>query len=232
MNEAAFLMNVNECGKLLKKTGLLKKENYYNKGKASRKKYSDKTLIVRHKQEYYDIYRCAIENDDYDFLLLDGSFFQFSLDIENSSENIRMAFYPSVCKVQYKDFLIEQLGISEEEVGAEYVELYQQFIIEQEPNVVTAFRYDYNAKLYKKFVHSSAHFHFGNKEDIRLPVNKKIRPVLFVKMAIEYYYYELWKSLIETDENIVYNNRDFEDIDKKYFSTEDEKIPFINIKRR
>lgn len=233
MNNASFLININECGKFLKNLGILKKENYINIKRASNKKYSEAFMNATRKDSYYDIYRCAMENDDYDFFLLDGSFFQFSLDIEDGLENIRMAFYPSICIIQYEQFLREELELSEEEVGAEYIELYEQYIIEQKPCDVTPLRYDFNKKIYTEIVHSSAHIHLGYEENIRIPVNKMIRPVFFAKLVVEYYYYELWRQKIKNgDKDVFYEKTDFEDIGKEFFSVEDEKIPFINVIRR
>ena len=197
MNEAAFLISIRDSEKVLKDLGLLKKKNYINSNQGTYKKYSDDFLKVARTGTYFDIYRCAMENDDYDFLLEDGSFFQFSYDMEERKENIRMAYYPSSCNLEYREFLMEQFGIDELECGADYIELYQQYVIEQEPENVTPMRYDYNEKLYKEMIHSAAHFHIGYEENIRIPVEKRIKPVLFTKIAIEFYYYEKWKKVIK-----------------------------------
>lgn len=233
MNEVAFRINVDECGKYLKQLGLLKRENFINSKNVSESKYSTEFIQESRNGSYENMYSCAMENDDYDFLLMDGSFFQFSICINANEESVRMAFYPSVCKLEYSQFLIEQLNVKEEDVGAEYLELYEQFIIEQRPNQVTPIRYDYNTHLYKEIIHSSAHLHIGYEENIRIPINKKIRPTLFVKFIVEYYYFDLWRNKIKNmDIDIFYEKKDFEDIERRYFSLKDEMIPFINIVRR
>lgn len=230
MNEAAFLISIRDSEKVLKDLGLLKKKNYINSNQGTYKKYSDDFLKVARTGTYFDIYRCAMENDDYDFLLEDGSFFQFSYDMEERNENIRMAYYPSICNLEYREFLMEQFGIDESECGADYIELYQQYVIEQEPENVTPMRYDFNVKLYKEIIHSAAHFHIGYEENIRIPVEKRLKPLLFTKMAIEFFYYEKWKKVINAgDEKLFYANCDMEELQTEFFTSKDKKIPYIKL---
>lgn len=230
MNEATFLISMRDSEKLLKELGIIKKKNYVNCSQGTYKKYSSDFLKVTRTGTYFEIYKCAMENDDYDFLLEDGSFFQFSFDKEERCENIRMAYYPSICNLEYKDFLMEHLGVDEEECGTDYIELYQQYVIEQEPESVTPMRYDFNVKLYKEVIHSAAHIHIGYEENIRIPIEKRLKPLLFTKMAIEFFYYDKWKKCInDGDEKVFYNICDMEELDAEFFSDKDKKIPYIKL---
>lgn len=231
MNEAAFLDNLNKCGMYLKKLELLKRENLINTKRSSYRKFSVDFVECSRKEPYFNVYRCALENDDYDFLLIDGSFFQFSIDFEAGDENVRMAYYPSICNIQYSDFLYDQFGVTEDMVGAEFMELYHLFLIEQSPQNVTPVRYDYNVNLYEEKIHSAAHIHFGYEENLRIPIDKQLRPVLFAKIIVEYFFYDLWKKKIkEGDSYILYGKRDYEELDSKFFGTEDMRIPHMHFK--
>lgn len=69
-------------------------------------------------------------------------------------------------------------------------------LTEQEIKFVTPIRYDYNTKIYKPLVHSSAHVHFGYEENIRVPTDKVLFPSAFVKLILQYFYYDVWKQKI------------------------------------
>ena len=235
MNEVAFLASVMECKKILEEWELLLKASVNNLKNASTEKYSDEFKKVSKGDAYFPTYKCAIENDDYDFLLVDQSFFQFSYDYsaEKGCEIIRFAFYPSVTEYSYEAFLVEQLGENIEKCGSEYYELYQQYISEQTPMIRTAFRYDYDRSLYKKQNHSAAHIHFGNEENIRIPTNSQLKPTAFVKMVMEYYYYNQWKVKIEEHDKMVYvSSHDTEILDAEMFGELDQSIPYIFVKDR
>lgn len=230
MNEASFIISLKESEKLLKNLGLIKRNNYSNSGRTSYKKYSQDFLYATRKGTYSDIYKCAMENDDYDFLLQDGSFFQFTIDTKGKHEDVRMAYYPSLCKMEYEEFLIEYLGVKEEECGAEYIDLFQQYVIEQDPEKITPVRYDYNIELYEEIIHSAAHLHIGYEENIRIPIKKRMKPLLFTKMIIEFFYYEKWKNCIKNGNNsVLYKTGDLEELEAYYFSKQDEKVPYINL---
>lgn len=229
MNDVSFLINVKECKAILEEYNILKRENINNIGKGSYTKYSEMSRKLSQKNDYMRSYMKSMEMDDYDYLLKDGSFFQFSCDIIKDEYIIRMAYCPTINMTTYESFLEEILEMSIEECGSEFMDDYQQYIDEQEKKDITPLRYDYNSKLYKKLVHSASHLHFGNLEDIRIPTNRIIYPTAFVKLVIQYYYYDEWKKKIENDENI-YQIKETEkkEINKKYWNQDEKTVPFIS----
>ncbi len=230
MNEGAFFDSINKCNSFLKKLDVLQKVNHINIKKSSIHKFSRDFIETCRSKTYEDMYKCAMENDDYDFLLKDGSFFQFSIDVDKSGENVRLAYYPSICQISYSQFLRDELDVVYEEVGDEFIELYHQFVIEQIPDAVTPLRYDYNERIYTEMIHSAAHLHFGHEENIRVPINKKMKPLLFVKLVTEYYFYEQWKILIsDRRDEILCAGEDFEEINTSFFSSDDQRIPYIHV---
>ena len=235
MNEISFLENVRECKKILEDWGLLLKVCGNNIINASSSKYSKEFISLSRQNEYFSMYKCAIENDDYDFLLIDNSFIQFSYDYseDKKCEVIRMAYYPSVDEYTYASFLSEELDEDINICGAEYFELFQQFISEQNPVKKTVLRYDYDKSLYVKSVHSAAHLHFGDEENIRIPINAQLKPSAFIKFVLEYFYFNNWKKMINNkDEDIWITSHDTDFLDAKVFVEEDRLLPYICIMNR
>ncbi len=235
MTERSFLSNVMECKKVLEDWGLLLKACVRNINRASPDKYSERFVRLTRGTEYIPLYKCAIENDDYDYLLKDGSFFQFSYELskEKECEIIRLAFYPSIDDYTYESFLKEELETSFSECGSEYYELFLQYISEQEPSIKTVFRYDYDKSLYVNRVHSAAHVHFGSDENIRIPINTQLKPSAFVKMVLEYYYYNQWKTMIRFENTGLWiSSHDTDILDGEYFDEKDQVVPYYYFKDR
>lgn len=229
MNDVSFRMNIKACKAILEEYNVLKRENLLNIEKGSYTKYSEAGRKFSQKDNYAKAYMKSREMDDYDYLLKDGSFIQFSCDIMNDEYIIRMSYYPAINETTYESFLQDVLELEPDECGSEFIDDYQQYISEQEQKAVTPLRYDYNSDLHKKLVHSASHLHFGNLESIRVPTNRIIFPTAFVKLIIQYYYYDEWKKRIENDEKL-YQIRDTEKkrIDKKYWNQDEKEIPFIS----
>lgn len=229
MNKVAFLINLKECGKLLEEYELLNRTNYRNVNISTYKKYSDEFRVSAQKDNYAKTFIVGSEKDDYDYILRDGSYFQFSFDENDVDFVIRMAFYPTINRISYEEFLLEFLELSIEECGGAFIEDYQQYLDEQEINVVTPVRYDYNSKIYQKVIHSASHIHFGYEENIRVPANKILFPTAFIKIVLQYFYYNTWKKKVKNKEdNCFISGSEKKDIDSVYWESEDRKIPYIS----
>lgn len=231
MNKATFLVDAKRCKNILVDYGILKKVNSINIKEGSYIKYSEEFRKVAQKQNYNVTYIKGMESDDYDYLLKDGSFFQFSYDTYDKGFIIRLAFYPSINDITYDEFLAENIGSGIEECGAIFLDDYQQFIAEQESKNVSPIRYDYNSKIYKEFIHSASHLHFGNEEDIRVPLDKILLPSAFIKIVVQYFYYDLWKNKVVEQEHrsIFIQNNESHPIEQKFFTNDEKKIPYIHI---
>lgn len=236
MNKIAFLIDLKNCEKILSDLGLLKKTNIRNINVNTYKKYSEEFRSSARKDNYAETYVIGAERDDYDYLLFDDSFFQFSFDENDGDFIIRMAFYPTINKLTYEEFIYEMFGDLRKDVNMDefrtlFIDEYQQFLDEQEINTVTPIRYDYNSSLYRKIVHSVSHLHFGFEENIRVPTNKVLHPRAFVKMILQYYYYDGWKRKVELEEweNSIIEKSERNDIDGKYWTNDDQKLPFIKL---
>lgn len=73
---------------------------------------------------------------------------------------------------------------------------------------------------------------FGNEEDIRVPLDKILLPSAFIKIVLQYFYYDLWKNrVVEQDyRNIFIQNNESRSIDQKYFSNDEKNIPYMHIR--
>lgn len=215
MNLAAFNISFVEAQKLLEGLGLLKMKgvkSVNNDGVSSEFKYASL------KEDYSKIYSIGKEKFDFDFLLVDESYFQFTFLIskDNVLPNIRYSFYqnPSYYKT-YEEY-IEQLraeGIIEsesvEEVGGVFLEEYDQFLVEAQLNSAsTTIRYDVDPENYTPLVHSVSHFHIGHNNDIRIPCNMILSPVKFVLFVLKHIYYYQWKGFIESNNSLLLSTLD------------------------
>lgn len=231
MNKAAFLVDVKKCKNILGDYEILKKVNNMNIKEGSYMKYSEEFRKIAQKKNYNVTYIKGMEYDDYDYLLKDGSFFQFSYDVYDKEFIIRLAFYPSINDISYDDFLAENIGSRIEECGAIFLDDYQQFLAEQESKNVFPIRYDYNSQIYKELIHSVSHLHFGNEENIRVPLDKILLPSAFVKIVVQYFYYDLWKNKVVKQEykNIFIQNNENHPIDLKFFTKDERNVPYMHI---
>lgn len=232
MNEGSFSISIKESVELFKYYDLLQKENFFNTRMLSSSKYY--CFIEKCRESNYpEYYRYALENDCYDLLLKDNSFLQFTYDNKDRSEIIRLAYYPTICQISYQEFLeMNEFSVDEDEDGDTLIDEYQQFLIEQIPENTTPLRYDFDKKLYKEIVHSSSHIHFGNAEDVRIPLNCIIKPALFSKFVIEYYFFKKWKEKIELKDydNALYKSSEYELINSELFTEKDKMLPYIFLK--
>lgn len=230
MNEATFLINIKRCKKILGESGILKKVNVTKVQLCTYKKYSNVFRTTAQKENYAKTFIVGLEMDDYDFLMNDGSYFQFSFDKCEKDYVLRMAFYPTINNISYDDFLHEFLESDIDECGGEFIEDYQQYLTEQEIKFVTPIRYDYNTKIYKPLVHSSAHVHFGYEEDIRVPTDNVLFPSAFVKLILQYFYYDIWKQKIMQGDfqDCLIESIEREIIGRQYWGIDEMKIPYIS----
>lgn len=229
MNKGKYFDSVNKAYSFLKHMSLVKEKNVAKMDQCSSDKFSKIFKKMSKKERYIEIYKKGIEDNEYDILLIDSSFIQFSFDEEPGI--IRYAYYPNPNQVKsYEEFLNKELESCVEEVGDTCRDLYEQYVEEQAELIqVTSFRYDYNTELYDDMVHSAAHFHFGG-EDIRVPCDRVLTPFSFVILVIHYYYGSKWKESVRDEKillEILNAKGQCEPVIKKYFSQKEQKYFYV-----
>lgn len=210
MNKGKFRAGMEEAHIFLKKLALVREKNVEMMRYCESSKYSDELKKLSRKNDYRELYQYAIAYNQYDILLKDFSFLQFSFD--NDSNVIRMAYFPSPdIVITYEEYLEQNIS-SDNTAGTDDVELFRQnqwrreeyenYLESQEAwNPVTALRYDYSESEYNGLIHSVSHFHFGQNESIRVPMDKILTPYAFAVCVVSYYYYDVWKNGLSSDED-------------------------------
>lgn len=204
MTIGAFTQSVSRIPALLKEANLFREKGVKPLGSVS-----DEFRAASQKGRYFEIYKTALDNLDYDFLLYDESFFQFSFSDSGVAgyPNLRFAFFQNPHEyVTYEEFLAEILETDYITAGDIFLEEYSQFLSEMENNQNYAtIRYDLDQKSYHALIHSTSHLHIGNSENIRIPCNKVMTPLMFVLFVVKHAYFNHWKNLIENYEHFEQN---------------------------
>jgi len=142
---------------------------------------------------YEALYLYGLRLRQYNFLLSDYSFFQFS---GKENGEVRYAFYPNpfigaknddVRNVTEMDEYLTEGAIEMED----YLHAISEIRNSQHPPLT---RYEYAEAQYKELEHPCSHIHFGHHSDNRWPVRRKLTPQAFSLMVIKYYYVLDWKG--------------------------------------
>ena len=106
-NEVYINIGYKNAIQLLKECGLFKSENKSRNMTFNKNKISKEFIAICQKDNYKEIYDVALNKGDYDILLKDNSFFQFTYE-KNEDEilEIRYAYYdvPFISE-SYENFL-------------------------------------------------------------------------------------------------------------------------------
>lgn len=146
---------------------------------------------------YKDVYDAAIKNHDYNLMMTDKSFFQFT-SIKEHKET-RLAFYPNPYK--FAEYMghkneVEKLLNDEEITLSEY----EQFLSEGDfTSDIPLIRYDLSLSQYIEHHHPAAHLHIGFKKENRWPVRRILSPYAFTLKILSHYYADVWISLEQSN---------------------------------
>lgn len=170
-------------------------------------KYSKSFLDLIYNDNYKLVYDTAISNGDYDILLTDDSFFQFSYLKSEDRFVIKYSYYPNPYNfqsfLQFKSNLIKENVISEEEQNDDYTIdcLYEQYKIEADlKKEIISMRYDYDEFEYSELCHPISHLHIGLYDETRIPINYVMLPELFVQNVVMLIYSKEWKTAVENEQ--------------------------------
>ena len=186
------------------------------------------TRRVAYYRELYDI---GTKNQDFNLMLSDHSFFQFS---EQNGQELRFAYYPNPYSfVEYEN---EKKAASEllndgDISDAEFEQLVSECNFTCD---IPLIRYDYSPSQYCKKYHPTAHFHIGFRSENRWPVKRAITPVVFFLKILSHYYHETWKKAEDSDETNILEKiyrletNNCEVLSAEFFSSEEsQKLHFI-----
>lgn len=202
MTQSQIIASIDESQKLLSKLGILESFSFPSLLKPNKEKYK---ITMIENPKYEEIFLFSLENNYYNILLKDHSYFQFDFgEVEDRNSGhmnpfARYAFYPNPFEYIDEDLGSIQALYEEGELGFED---YSQAMSEAKPlNKNVPIRYDLSFKQYRKIYHSTAHFHFGMAENSRIPTDKLFTPLLFTIFIANMYYIEDWENT--NDENFI-----------------------------
>jgi hypothetical protein len=150
-----------------------------------------RSFALDQNRRYEEVYLCGLRNKDYNFSLVDYSFFQFGISREN---HVRYAYYPnpflgsSPEKVkQLNDYFdaVEDGTMSFEDYLAE-------ISIIKSSNHSPLVRYENAPDEYVQWKHPTSHFHLGDNTNNRWPLGRSLTPLAFSLIIFKQFYSEAW----------------------------------------
>lgn len=153
-------------------------------------KYSEEYFQTSHKNDYKQKFFVASKNSDYDIILEDGSFFQFT---STSAVDIHYSFFHRIEQVlSYNEFIDKYL--TEENIDSINQEYEMYLSTDKSLTYPCPIRYDVAEREYTEELHAYAHLHIGVDTEIRIPIDKIIKPLEFVDFVVKYTYKEKWDA--------------------------------------
>lgn len=196
-----------DAKKILKESGLLLDVHAWGSQNWSSSKFSRNFLGISQDDNYKIVFETARNNLDYDFLLQDQSFLQFSYETDKDEQvtSIRYAYYEVPLNILSFDEFVQDISERENLDSIEWLpvleELYSQAHDEASlKHEVMPMRYDYSPGLYDGIKHPASHFHIGNNNQIRIPCSYVLSPAGFVAFVVRHVYWNVWKEHVEHPE--------------------------------
>jgi len=137
---------------------------------------------------YRDLYLCGLQNVDYNFLLKDYAFLQFT---HFQNDHYRCTYYPNPFS-GIGDALNDELEAAVTD-GTLSFEEYSQYLSEQPYEVrIPIIRFELDHDAYVMLRHPAAHFRIGMHTENRWPVSRELTPRSFTLLLAKLYYFEAW----------------------------------------
>lgn len=197
MTAAQLLSSIEFSCRYLKKLQLFCDSTHKIK-ELSPSKYSDEYYQTFHDNDYNKTFVIASQNRDYDILLKDGSFFQFTA---RSETDIHYSFFPCIEETLSFDQYFEEYA-TEDNVDNLEQEYEMYLSTDRERNFPCPIRYDLAVSEYTEVLHPYAHIHVGINTDIRIACDKVLKPEAFVDWVIKNMYKNEWDTLYQSDDRI------------------------------
>ncbi len=153
--------------------------------------------------EYGDVFLEGLRQSQYNFILNNRSFFQFS---RVADDDYRLAYYPNPF-LSGGNSLIDKLILDDtDELSFEFEEFSD--LLEESPfnSRIPVIRYEYCIKQYNKLRHPTSHFHIGFHTENRWPSPIIFTPYMFSLHISKMYHLEEWLSVGDNANNLRYLN--------------------------
>ncbi|UDF29550.1 UNVERIFIED_ORG: DUF2290 domain-containing protein [Roseateles sp. XES5] len=142
---------------------------------------------------YESIYLVGLANVDYNLLLRDYSYLQFSIREE---AQVRYAYYPNpflgaspaaIAELDELRIYVDEGALTLEEYLVKVSELRKS----QHPPLL---RYENAPDQYAEFSHPCSHFHLGHHDENRWAIQRVLTPLAFTMLVARQFYAEAWFS--------------------------------------
>lgn len=159
---------------------------------SSLKASSDFKKAARQSNSYSQVYDVGAKNQDFNLMLKDHSFFQFTETVER--KDVRLAYYPNPYSfIEYQDD--RQTADSMLASGDITLQEFEQLISEGNLTFdIPIIRYDLSTEQYCSKYHPAAHFHIGFRAENRWPVNRVLSPFAFFMKVLFLYHPVIWQE--------------------------------------
>lgn len=189
MENSEFRDSIRDAFSALREGGLLESPT-----NPSSLKVSDRfnELALSGVASYPAIYHRGLELAQYNCLLRDYSYFQYSIEDRKSW---RLAYYPSPyfsgCAPHLQD--LDELRSQLENNKISLTE-FEEFVADgfEAVNRVPMLRFEYSEIQHKKLYHPAAHLHIGVDGNDRLASRIKMSPLSFTMLVMRSYYSSSW----------------------------------------
>ncbi len=188
MNQADFARDIRASWEVVQRLGLSR-----SVGRFSSLPVDDdhRRVALSADSTLEQIYRSGLSRANYNYLLWDFAYFQFSW---SSETEWRLAFWPnpyisgvdrSHRELAYLEAQQESGALSEEEVSS-FVDTFPNY------GAIPPLRFEYSRQQYVELIHPAAHFHIGRHFDHRWPSAVCLGPRAFAMVVLRLYYGARW----------------------------------------
>jgi hypothetical protein len=152
--------------------------------------YDFRQLALNAETTYRTLFLCGMSARDYNFLLTDYSYLQFTFF---ETEHYRHAFYPNPFG-RTAASAVKEYGEALERGEISYEE-YAQLLAEEPVEIgVPILRFEMYRAGYVRLCHPAAHLHVGMHGENRWPVARELTPRLFTLFVVKSYYGASWAT--------------------------------------
>jgi hypothetical protein len=143
---------------------------------------------------YEKIYRTGLSRSQYNILLLDYSYLQYTLF---GADAWRLAYWPNpwITGVQSALEQLSALEALETEGRLSHEETSSRFSEMEFAAAVPPIRFEYAADQYVELIHPAAHFHIGRHSENRWPCAVRLGPLSFTLLVSKLYYPNYWDAV-------------------------------------
>jgi hypothetical protein len=152
-----------------------------------------KEIALSSTATYEEVYLYGLSGGQYNILLADYSYLQFSRHDENS---LRYAYYPNpflgASQNAISDLAALRTFVDEGVIDMDdFLHSVSEIRYTQHPPLV---RYENATDQYKDLVHPCSHLHLGHHSENRWPVRRILTPGAFTLILLKHFYTNLWTN--------------------------------------